>query len=151
MAVPFLNETAGSAIIGRALRMEGCSPIVARHTGAAQDCEYEVTWCNTYQVEIDYTATATRCGNAVYSRHRAPASRHLRLLGGVPNVRTAAFRQSATEIGIEGLAIVATSTTAATTLAGLSFNGLDSITATSRGLQLDAQRGAVFVVDTTAA
>ena len=151
LAIPFLNETAGSAIIGRALRMESCSPIVARHTGAAQDCEYEVAWCNTYQVEMDYTATATRCGNAVYNRHRAPASRHLRLLGGVPNVRSVAFRQSTTEIGIEGLAIVATSTTAATTLAGLSFNGLDNITAASRGLQLDAQRGAVFVVDTTAA
>jgi hypothetical protein len=26
----------------RALRMEACSPIVARHTAGAQDCEYEV-------------------------------------------------------------------------------------------------------------
>jgi hypothetical protein len=147
VAIPFLNETNGSAIIGRALRMEACSPIVARHIAAAQDCEYEVAWANTYQVGIEYTATATRCGNAVLNRHRAPASRHLRLLGHVPNVRAAAFRHSATEIGVEGLAVVATSTTAATTLAGLSFNGLDGITATSRGLLLDAQRGLAFVVD----
>ncbi|GGG42278.1 hypothetical protein GCM10010964_32200 [Caldovatus sediminis] len=147
IAIPFLNETNGSAIIGRALRMEACSPIVARHTGAAQDCEYEVAWANTYQVGIDYAATATRCGNAVLNRHRAPASRHLRLLGGVPNLRAAAFRHSATEVGVEGLAAVATSTTAATTLAGLSFNGLDDITPTGRGLRLEAQRGLAFVVD----
>ncbi len=70
--------------------MEACSPIVARHTGAAQDCEYEVAWANTYKVGIQYTATATRCGNAVLNRHRAPASRHLRLLVGVPNLRAAA-------------------------------------------------------------
>ncbi|WP_027285837.1 pectate lyase family protein [Rubritepida flocculans] len=147
VAIPFLNETNGSAIIGRALRMEACSPIVARHTGAAQDCEYEVAWANTYQVGIEYTPTATRCGNAVYNRHRAPASRHLRLLGNVPNLRAAAFRHSAAEIGVEGLATVATSTTAATTLAGLSFNGLDGITPTGRGLLLEAQRGLAFVVD----
>ncbi len=147
VAIPFLNETSGSAILGRALRMEACSPLVARHTGAAQDCEYEVAWANTYQVGIDYTATATRCGNAVLNRHRAPASRHLRLLGGVPNVRAAAFRHSALEVGVEGLAAVATSTTAATTLAGLSFNGLDGITPTARGLLLDAQKGFAFVID----
>ena len=139
VAIPFLNETSGSAIIGRALRMEACSPIVARHTAAAQDCEYEVAWSNTYQVGIDYTSTATRCGNTVLNRHRAPASRHLRLLGAVPNVRAQAFRHSATEIGVEGLAVVATSTTSATTLAGLSFNGLDDITPSStRFIELDA-------------
>ncbi|WP_149539317.1 pectate lyase family protein [Siccirubricoccus phaeus] len=147
VAIPFLNETNGSAVIGRALRMEACSPIVARHTGAAQDCEYEVAWSNTYAVGIEYTATATRCGNAVLNRHRAPASRHLRLLGNVPNLRAAAFRHSAAEIGVEGLAAVATSTTSATTLAELSFNGLDGITPTARGLLLEATKGFAFVVD----
>jgi len=151
LAIPFLNETNGSAVIARALRMEACSPIVARHTGAAQDCEYEVAWATTYRVGIDYTATATRCGNAVLNRHRAPASRHLRLLGAVPNLRAAAFRHSAAEVGVEGLAAVATSTTSATTLAGLSFNGLDGITPTSRGLLLEATKGFAFVVDTRAA
>jgi hypothetical protein len=69
----------------------------------------------------------------------------------VPNLRAAAFRQSVTEIGVEGLAAAATSTTAATTLAGLSFNGLDGITPTSRGLLLDAQKGFAFAVDCTQA
>jgi hypothetical protein len=151
VAIPFLNETDGTAIIGRALRMEACSPIVARHTGGATDCEYEVAWANTYAVRIDYTSTADRAGNAVINRHRAPASRLLRLLEAVPNIRAAAFRQSATEIGVEKLATLATSTTAATTLAGLCFNGLDGIAATARGLLLDANRGMAFVVDTSSA
>jgi hypothetical protein len=44
------------------------------------------------------------------------------------------------------LAAVATSTTSSTTLAGLSFTGLDGIAATSRGLLCDAQKGFAFVV-----
>ena len=46
---------------------------------------------------------------------------------------------------MEGSAAVAISTTI---LAGLSFNGLDGIAATSRGLLMDAQKGFAFVVDT---
>jgi hypothetical protein len=49
------------------------------------------------------------------------------------------------------LAAVAASTTSATTLAGLSFNGLDGIAPTSCGLLLDAQKGFTFVVDITQA
>ena len=127
------------------------SPVSRATQVLRRDCEYEVAWSNTYQVGIDYAATATRCGNTVLNRHRAPASRHLRLLGSVPNARAKAFRHSATEIGVEGLAVVATSTTAATTLAGLCFNGLDGIAAMSRGLLLDANRGMAFVVDTSSA
>ena len=36
------------------------------------------------------------------NRHRAPASRLQRFLAGLPNTRAAAFRQSATEVGVEG-------------------------------------------------
>jgi hypothetical protein len=46
---------------------------------------------------------------------------------------------------------LATSTTAATTLAGLCFNGLNGIAATARGLLLDVNRGTAFVVDTCSA
>ncbi|MCQ4160968.1 glycoside hydrolase family 55 protein [Roseomonas sp. GC11] len=149
--IPFLNETGGSAIIGRNLRLEGCSNWVARHTASAQDCEYEVAWSNSYRHDILYDATATRCGNTVLNRHRAPASRHLRLLGAVPSLRAAAFRQSSTEIGVEGLATISLSTTTENTLAGLSLNGATGIAATSRGLLLDANRGLAFVLDTQAA
>jgi len=85
-----------------------------------------------------------------YAR-RVPQSRLVRALAGVPNVRAAASRQSATEVGVEGLAAVATSTTAATTLARLSINRLDSIAPTGRGLLLVAQEVFAFVVDTTQA
>lgn len=111
----------------------------------------EVAWANTYRVVIQYTPTATRCGNAVYSWHRTPMSRLTRALAGVPGVRAAAFRQSAAEVGVEGLAAVATSTTTQTTMAGLPFNGLDGIAPTGRGLLCDAQKGFAFVVDCTRA
>ena len=89
---PVLVTTADHALLTPAMVIE--------FLAAAQDCEYEVAWSNTYQVGIDYAATATRCGNTVLNRHRAPASRHLRLLGSVLNVRASAFRHSATEIGV---------------------------------------------------
>lgn len=151
VAIPFLNETSGSAIIARNMRMEACSPIAARHTAGAQDCEYDVAWTNTYLVGIDYTATANRCGNAVINRHRAPASRFQRYLAGVENVRARAFRQSATEIGVEGLCTIATSTTAATYISDFCFNGLAGLTPTGRGVQLAANRGLGWVIDTTQA
>jgi hypothetical protein len=138
IAIPFLNQTSGSAIIARNMRMEACSPLAARHTAGAQDCEYDIAWTNTYLVGIDYTATANRCGNAVINRHRAPASRFQRFLAGVPNTRAAAFRQSATEVGVEGLITIATSTTTATFMADFCFNGLTDLTPTDRAVTLAA-------------
>ena len=149
VAIPFLNQTNGSAVIARNMRMEACSPIAARHTGSAQDCEYDVAWTNTYLVGIDYTATGNRCGNAVINRHRAPASRFTRFLAGCENVRAKAFRQSATEVGVEGLVTIATSTTTATYIADFCFNGLSNVTPTGRGVQLADNRGLGWVVDTT--
>ena len=149
VAIPFLNQTNGTAIIARGIRMEACSPVVAHHTGTATDCEYEVAWANTYAVRMDYGPTATRAGNAVLNRHRAPASRLTRLLANIPNLRAAAFRDSASFIGVEGAVVIATSTTTETGMAALSWNGLDGITATGRGLLLNANRGIAFVVQTT--
>ena len=103
-----------------------------------------MAWAQTYTIGIDYTATATRAGNAVTNRHRAPASRLTRLLANIPNLRAAAFRHSNTEIGVEGACIIATSTTTETTMAALSWNGLDGIAATGRGLLLNANRGVAF-------
>ncbi|MFO0400392.1 MAG: hypothetical protein ACK52P_01650, partial [Alphaproteobacteria bacterium] len=91
----------------------------------------------------------TRAGNAVFNRHRAPTSRLTRLLAQIPNIRAAAFWQSSTEIGVEGACIIATSTTAETAMAALSWNGLNGITATARGLLLNSNRGIGFVVQTT--
>jgi hypothetical protein len=149
LAIPFLNQTNGTAVIARGIRMEACSPIVAHHTAQATDCEYEVAWAQSYAVRMDYGPTATRAGNAVFNRHRAPASRLIRLLAGIPNLRAAAFRDSSTYIGVEGAVMIATSTTTDTTMAALSWNGLDGVTATGRGLLLNANRGVAFVVQTT--
>ena len=151
VAIPFLNQTSGSAIIARNMRMEACSPLAARHTAGAQDCGYDIAWTNTYLVGIDYTATANRCGNAVINRHRAPASRFQRFLAGVPNTRAAAFRQSATEIGVEGLITIATSTTTATFMADFCFNGLTDLTPTDRAVTLAANRGLGWMLDTSQA
>jgi hypothetical protein len=149
VAIPFLNETNGTAIIARNMRMEGCSPFAARHTAAATDCEYDVAWAQSYAIGVDYTPSATRAGNAVFNRHRAPTSRLTRLLAHIPNIRAAAFWQSSTEIGVEGACIMATSTTAETAMAALSWNGLNGITPTARGLLLNSNRGIGFVVQTT--
>jgi len=73
------------------------------------------------------------------------------VLEAVPNLQAVAFRQSSAGIGFERLATLASSTTAATTLAGLSFNSLDGITVTTRGLLLDANRGMALVVDASSA
>jgi hypothetical protein len=107
VAIPFLNETNGMAIIARNMRMEGCSPFAARHTAAATDCEYDVAWAQSYAIRVDYTPSATRADNAVFNRHRAPTSRLTRLLAHIPNIRAGAFWQSRTEIGVEGACIMA--------------------------------------------
>ncbi|HEV7267016.1 MAG TPA: hypothetical protein VGN83_19200 [Falsiroseomonas sp.] len=79
--------------------------------------------------------------HAVINRHRAPASRFSRFLARVPNTRAAAFRQSATEVGVERLVAIATSTTTATAMADFCFNGLTGISPTDRAVRLDADRG----------
>ncbi|MGK7865401.1 hypothetical protein [Falsiroseomonas sp. E2-1-a4] len=76
-------------------------------------------------MSIDYTATATRCGNAVINRYRAPEVRFQRFLAGVPDTRAAAFRHSATGIGVEGLITSASAEGNGRALAG-------SVTATAR-------------------
>jgi hypothetical protein len=108
-----------------------------------------VAWAQSYAIGVDYTPNATRAGNAVFNRHRAPTSRLTRLLAQIPNIRAAAFWQSGTEIGVEGACIIVTSTTAETSMAALSWNGLNGITATARGLLLNSNRGVGFVVQTT--
>jgi hypothetical protein len=72
VGIPFLCEVNSRSIIARALRMEGCTGFIARHTAAAQDHLYEVAWASQgYQVEIEHTATATRFGGVVRVLHQA--------------------------------------------------------------------------------
>jgi len=72
-------------------------------------------------------------------------------LTGVANTRAAAFRQSATEVGVEGLITIATSTTTATFMADFCFNGLTDLTPTDRAVTLAANRGLGWMLDTSQA
>ncbi|MFC7541856.1 glycosyl hydrolase family 28-related protein [Siccirubricoccus deserti] len=148
--IPFLSEVSSRSIIVSAMRMEGCSDYVARHTGAAQDHVYEVAWASQgYAVGIDYTGTATRVGSVVRALHQAAGHRAAtREIVAVPNLRAAAFHWSKTEIGFDRLACLSTNVSGTPThLAHFAFPALEDYTLTDRGLLLTGGRGIGFVVD----
>ena len=148
--IPFLCEVNSRAVIARALRMEGCSGIVARHTAGAQDHLYEVAWASQgYQVEIEHAATATRLGGAVKALHQAGA--HVaatRELAAVPSLRAAAIRWNGTDTGFEKLAMLSSNIVGSpATLQEFCFPGLDAVTLNARGAVLGGGRAVGFVVD----
>jgi hypothetical protein len=148
--IPFLMEVSSRSVWARALRMEGCSPFVARHTGGAQDHIYEVAWASqTYQVEVDYTPTATRVGAVVRASHQAAAFREAsREVAAVPSLRAARIRWSNTEWGFEKLACLSTNVSGSpVTLADFAFPALDAYGFTNDGVVLTGGRGLGFVVD----
>ena len=148
--IPLLSEVSSRAVLVQALRMEGCSPFVARHTGAAQDHVYEVAWASQgYAIGIDYTATATRVGSVVRALHQAAGHRDaVREVVAVPNLRAAAFRWSNTETAFDRLAVLSSNVSGGpAALAQFAFPALDSISLTDRGVLLTGGRGLGFVVD----
>lgn len=148
--IPFLVEVNSRAVWARALRMEGCSPFVARHTGAAQDHVYEVAWASqAYQVDVDYAPGATRVGAVVRASHQAAAFREAaREVAAVPNLRAARIRWSNTEWGFERLACLSSNVGGApSTLADFAFPALDGFGFTDQGVVLTGGRGLGFVVD----
>ncbi len=118
--IPFLVEVSSRSVWARGLRMEGCSPFVARHTGGAQDHIYEVAWASqAYLVGVDYTPSATRTGAVVRASHQAAAFREAsREVGGVGNLRAARIRWSNTEWGFERLACLSSNVAGSPTHAG---------------------------------
>jgi hypothetical protein len=150
VGIPFLCEVNSRAIVARAMRMEGCSAFVARHTAGAQDHLYEVAWASQgYQVEIEHTATATRLGGAVRALHQAaPHVEARREIASVPSLRAAAIRWNATETGFEKLACLSSNVAGSpAVLADFVFPALDSLTLNSRGVVLGGGRAMGFVVD----
>lgn len=148
--IPFLVEVDSRAVWARALRMEGCSPFVARHTGGAQDHIYEVAWASQgYQVAVDYAPGATRVGAVVRASHQAAAFREAsREVGAVPNLRAARIRWSNTEWGFERLACLSSNVSGSpSTLADFAFPALDAFAFTDQGVVLTGGRGLGFVVD----
>jgi hypothetical protein len=152
-AIPFLCEVDSRAVIARDMRMEGCSPIVARHTAAAQDHLYDVAWASQgYLVDVEYTASATRAGAVVRTRHQAAAhTEATRLIGEVPNLRAASFRWGSGQTGFDQLACVSANVSGSPgQIADFAFAALSGYTPTDRGVTITASRGLGFVVDARA-
>ncbi|MFC0407874.1 glycosyl hydrolase family 28-related protein [Roseomonas elaeocarpi] len=151
VGIPFLSEVSSRAIIARDVRMEACSAFVARHTSNAQDHLYEVAWASQgYGVSVDYTATSNRVGAVVRALHQAAAHREAtRIVADVGNLRSAAIRWNATDIGFEKLACLSTNVSGTPSkVADFAFPALDSYGLTSRGAMLTGGRGLGFLVDT---
>lgn len=151
-AIPFLLDVDGRGLTVRAVRMEACSPFVARHTGAYTDAFYEVAYVGTYGFlgcAIDYAAGATRAGGAVVPLHQAVgAVATPRLVASVENLRAAAFRWTATETGFDRLAVLSGNPSGPpSTLNGFCFPGLDGMTLNADDVTLPTSRALVFVVD----
>jgi hypothetical protein len=155
-AIPFLLEAGDErGIIARGIRMEQCSPFVARHTGGANDCVYEVSYVGTYAftgTAIDYPATATRAGGTVVPLHQAAAAQGApRLVAAAENVRQRAFRQSidtADGIGFEQMAVLSGNPSGPpVNLAGFAYAGLSQFTLNANTVGIPTSRGLAFVVD----
>jgi hypothetical protein len=148
--IPFLCEVNSRAVIARAIRMEGCSGFVARHTAGAQDHLYEVAWASQgYEVEIEHTADATRLGGAVRALHQAaPHLEAMREIAAVPNLRAAAIRWNASETGFEKLACLSSNVAGSPALLrDFCFPGLDAFGLNDRGVVMGGGRALGFVVD----
>jgi hypothetical protein len=148
--IPFLSTVSSRAVIAYGLRMEGCSPFVARHTGGAQDHVYEVAWASqAYGVSVDCTPSANRVGAVVRALHQAAAHREFtREVAAVPSLRSAAYRWTATQTGFDKLACLSSNVSGSpTALADFAFPGLENFNLTNRGVVLPGGRGLGFVVD----
>ncbi|TCH97971.1 hydrolase [Roseococcus sp. SYP-B2431] len=150
LGVPFLSEVSSRAVLAYGMRMEGCSPHAAFHTGNAQDHVYEIAWASQgYLVDVLYGAASTRVGAVVRGLHQAAAHREFtREIASVPSLRAAAFRWNASQTGFDKLACLSSNVTGAATLADFAFPGLEDYVLTSRGVVLPGGRGLGFVVDT---
>jgi Phage T7 tail fibre protein len=152
-AIPFLMDVAdGRSVSALGIRMEACSPYVARHTGGFNDVVYEVAYVGTYGFlgcGIDYTATATRAGGTVLPRHQATAAiGSPRLVADAGNARNRAFRWNASAVGFAGMAVLSGNPAGPpSTLNGFCFPGLDSFILNGDSVTLPTSRAIAFVVD----
>lgn len=152
-AIPFLIEVDGRALNAIGIRMEACSPIVARHTSEFSDALYEVDFVGTYAylgAAIDYTATAKRAGASVRNAHQALAAQATpRLIAAADNLRARAFQWAPGSIGLDEMGVVSiTPGGSPTNLTGYVFPGLDDIDLGGNFLGLPGSRCIGFVVRT---
>ena len=153
-AIPFLVEVDGRALTASGIRMEACSPYVARHTGGFSDARYEVAYVGTYGFlgcAVDY-AGASRAGGTVVPMHQATAAVGApRLVAAAENLRAIAFRQSiavADGIGFDQLAVLSGNPAGPpSTLNGFCFPGLNLLTLNADDVTIPTSRAVAFVVD----
>ena len=155
-AIPFLVDVLDArCIMARGIRMEQCSPYVARHTGGANDCVYEVAYTGTYAFTgngVDYPATATRAGGTVVALHQAAAAHGTpRLVADANNIRSRAFRQTidtANGVGFDEMVLLSSNPSGPpSTLNGFGFAGLTLLTLNSDNIGIPTSRVLGFVVD----
>jgi len=155
-AIPFLVDVADArCITARGIRMEQCSEYVARHTGGANDCVYEVGYTGTYGFAgngVHYPDGATRAGATVLPLHQAAAAHGTpRLIAEAANIRARAFRQtidSAGGVGFEGMAVLSSNPSGPpTTMSGLCFAGLTLFNLNAESIGIPTSRALGFVVD----
>lgn len=154
-AIPFLAEVSGRALVAHDVRMEGCSPFVARHTAAFNDATYRVGYVGTYGFlgcAVDYPPSATRAGGTVLPMHQAGAAQGApRLLAGAGNVRSLAFRDvtvAAGGVGFEGMALASSNPSGGpTTLNTLLFGGLALLTLNADDVTVPTSRALGYVLD----
>ena len=153
-AIPFLLEVDGRALSATGIRMEACSPFVARHTGGFSDARYEVAYVGTYGFlgcAVDYQG-ATRAGGTVVPLHQATAAiGSPRLVAAAESLRAIAFRQSiavSDGIGFDQLAVLSGNPSGPpSTLNGFCFPGLNLLTLNADDVTLPTSRALAFVVD----
>lgn len=152
-AIPFLAEVKGRAVVAHGVRMEGCSPFVARHTDEMNDCEYDVIFVGTFAytgAAIDYPSTATRAGGTSRPTHQARAAHASpRVVALAESVRPRAFRFTAGTVGFEGMGLIASSPGGSPV--GLNtyvFGGLDDVGLLADEVALPTTRALGFVVRT---
>ena len=153
-AIPFLLEVDGRALTATGIRMEACSPFVARHTAGFSDARYEVAYVGTYGFlgcAVDYQG-ATRAGGTVVPMHQAAASiGSPRLVAAAESLRAIAFRQSISVgdgIGFDQLAVLSGNPSGPpSTLNGFCFPGLNLFTLNADDVTIPTSRALAFVVD----
>ena len=153
-AIPFLVEVDGRCLVATGIRMEGCSPYVARHTGGFSDARYEVSYVGTYGFlgcAVQYQG-ASRAGGTVVPMHQAVAAIAApRLVAAAENLRTLAFRQSIAVVdgvGFDQLAVLSGNPSGPpSTLNGFCFPGLNAFTLNADDITIPTSRALAYVVD----
>jgi hypothetical protein len=136
------------------MRMEASSQYVAQVDGKWNDSTLEIEYAATYgfNVDVEYSPSATRSGISIEVRHQAAAAYNaVRTILDIPNIRAVAFQNrtiSTTGVGFEKMCLLSSNPSGPpTTLNGFCAAGLSNIGLNSETVQLPTSRALAVVVD----